>query len=227
MLDFFPRLHCLKKMSFLRPSNSTRSAEAAFEVEVNRASIPSKYDPGEFVPESSISALVTPLKIRPLVPNASPNLIEFICNKASKVFLTLWLGFPELRSELIDILTRFEKCGFDNNHLPIDDITREERCTEHGIEPPRTKDKCQHSDALNVFHEEPWQLNNLKRFRLQQWMFSAPVFKEESFFKTNLVTGCILPFSSKGARERRGYFGTVYEVGLRMDHQDVISEVRP
>jgi hypothetical protein len=78
---------------------------------------------------------------------------------------------------------------------------------------------------LDVCHDEFWWDYNLIRFRDQQWMFSSPLFNQNSF-KKDLVEGCRLPFTSKGSHESDGHFGNVREVSLRMDHQNVVDKVR-
>jgi hypothetical protein len=228
MSDLFSNLLCLKVMAPGKLSNASESFVQAFEDQVIGKAVPSKYDRNyPFVPESSISNLVTPSNIKALVPDASQELVKFVCENASKVFLTLWLGFPSLRKDLSVILTSFKEGGFHNGHFPVEDITLDGKCAVHRNQTQTAGETCGHSDPLSVFHRnQPWGISNVMRFYREQAMFSAPIFREESF-KTTLIEGCILPFTWRSEKpEWDGYFGTVCEVGLHLDHQDVVSEVR-
>jgi len=187
-----------------------------------------------FIPARCIHELVEaqPATIRALLPTASQELIDFVCGPAQKLFLTLWQA--PYQPELVEVLEEFRSYDFDDEYLPIEDITDagDHECKLHIIRRKRRvagaseEVTCKHSPVLDVFHHKRWTIGSLTQFRHRQWMFTAPIFTEDRILE-ELVTGCILPFTWKSRDERSGHFGTVQEVGLHIDHQDVLELVRP
>jgi len=218
MVNILKRVRYILAMAFLRSSHVNGTAQASYSNAICQSLVASKFDQEwEFVPESAISTLVIPNKVKKLVPKASKGLVSYICDDASRVFLTLWSFYD--KRHLVSILTRFQEVGFDNDDLPVEDITRDQKCA-HYVDGNGKKGKvCKHHNKLNVFHG--WVLTDFKKFRTHQWQFSAVLLNRENFKRT-FASGSILPFTSKGNFERSGHFGTVSEVGLRADSQDEV-----
>jgi serine/threonine protein kinase len=182
----------------------------------------------KFLPESSISKLVTEAKVGALLQGALPGLVQFVCNRARRVFLTvLWSCDESLR--LVSVIESFRQHELTDDVLPVEDITIKGRCKADAICPDSRQQegklKCTHDAALNVFHNNPWDPCKVERFLQNQWMFSSPVFKKTEF-KQILDANSILPFIWVSSEPRDGHFSIVRYAELHVDHQDELEAVR-
>ncbi|EXL90465.1 serine/threonine protein kinase [Fusarium odoratissimum NRRL 54006] len=163
-----------------------------------------------FLPESQIKKLVTPDKIKVLLPNAKPELVDFICKHAQRLFLTASLHHGNLQ----DIMDTFKYHGMTDKELPIRDLASEDKyCDVHTEGLQRV---CSHEKALEAFHR--WDTHDVWTFYNDQWTFCAPI----------LDMGCsshefhakhILPFIEKGTTQKDGHFSTVFQAAIHPSHQ--------
>lgn len=223
-------------LQFLRPFQLGRSSSMAiankdFEKQIWEQQVKSAIDNGmQFVPAGSISDLVENQvpTIRTLLPTASEDLIEFVCGRAQRLFLTLWWSRIAYNLSLTTILQDCLKSNFDDSHLPMEDITVPGTHECGKLIGKKTslfgKWDCKHSSALNFFHSNEWDKSTVMRFQNDQWRFTAPVFSKKRILE-ELITGCTLPFTKKAEHERSGHFGSAREVALHSDHQDVVEPV--
>jgi len=232
MVPFLNPKSLLKRKAILKPSSASPMAVTldSFRKELYRLLVTSAFNDKKFLPEASISQLVTEAKVCALLQDASPGLVQFVCNRAKRVFLTvLWSCDESLR--LVSVIESFRQHELTDDVLPVEDITINGKCKADAICPstdsPQQAGKleCTHDAALNVFHNNPWDSCKVERFRQNQWMFSAAVFKKTEF-KQTLDANSILPFTSVGNEPREGHFSIVRYAELRVDHQDEFQPVR-
>ncbi|KAK7423846.1 hypothetical protein QQZ08_008890 [Neonectria magnoliae] len=193
----------------------------SFKGTIHRAQVISDYGsrPERFLPESSISRLVTEEKVKELMPAASSDLIRFVCREARRVFLTLVYCHNDLKS-LLGIVKDFRHCGLSDKRFPIDDITKDKKCVE--VMEEEVEDvQCSHDTSLDAFHD--WDRFDISVFYEQQWHFASPVFRE-SQPKQILDKHSILPFTKVNREGKGGHFSEVSEAELRADHQDKIKQ---
>jgi hypothetical protein len=202
----------------------------SFRKEISRLLVRSAFDNKKFLPEASISQLVTEERVGALLQGASPGLVQFVCNRARRVFLTvLWSCDESLR--LVSVIESFRHHKLTDDVLPVEDVTVDGKCKADAICPSADgsqqegKLECTHDAALNVFHNYPWDSCKVERFCQNQWMFSSPVFKTTEF-KQILDANSILPFTAVGNKPREGHFSIVRYAELRVDHQDEFQPVR-
>ncbi|KAF5556947.1 serine threonine kinase [Fusarium mexicanum] len=163
-----------------------------------------------FLPESDIQDLVTPDKIKILLPNARPELVDFICSDAKKLFLTTSLHHGNLQ----DILGTFKDHGMTDEHLPIRDLTSEDKYCE--VHTEGLQRVCSHEKALEAFHR--WDAHDVWNFYNDQWMFCAPILSMECSSQ-EFHPKHILPFIEKGTTQKDGHFSTVFEAVIHPGHQ--------
>ncbi|PCD25447.1 hypothetical protein AU210_014554 [Fusarium oxysporum f. sp. radicis-cucumerinum] len=109
-----------------------------------------------FLPENQIKKLVTPDKIKAILPNAKPELVDFICKHAKKLFLTASFHHGNLQ----DIMDTFKYHGMTDKELPIRDLTSEDMyCDVHTEGLQRV---CSHEKALEAFHR--WDTHDVWTF---------------------------------------------------------------
>ncbi|WJG37203.1 uncharacterized protein FOBCDRAFT_245552 [Fusarium oxysporum Fo47] len=163
-----------------------------------------------FLPESQIKELVTPDKIKVLLPNAKPELVDFICKHAKKLFLTASLHHGNLQ----DIMDTFKYHGMTDKELPIRDLTSENKyCDVHTEGLQRV---CSHEKALEAFHR--WDTHDVWTFYNDQWKFCAPILDMECSSQ-EFHTKHILPFIEKGTTQKDGHFSTVFQAAIHPSHQ--------
>ncbi|RKL32586.1 hypothetical protein BFJ72_g10529 [Fusarium proliferatum] len=163
-----------------------------------------------FLPESEIKSLVAPDKIKLLLPNAKPELVDFICKDAKKLFLTASLHHGNLQ----DIMGTFKGHGMTDKYLPIRDLTSEDRyCDVHTEGLQRV---CSHEKALEAFHR--WDAHDVWNFYNDQWKFCAPMLNMECISQ-EFHPKHILPFIEKGTTQKDGHFSTVFEAVIHPSHQ--------
>ncbi|KAF5667402.1 serine threonine kinase [Fusarium denticulatum] len=163
-----------------------------------------------FLPESDINNLVTSDKTKLLLPNAKPELIDFICKDAKKLFLIASLYHGNLQG----IMGTFRHHGMTDKYLPIRDLTSEDRyCDVHTEGLQRV---CSHEKALEAFHG--WDAHDVWNFYNDQWKFCAPILNMECSSQ-EFHPKHILPFIQKGTTQKDGHFSTVVEAVIHPSHQ--------
>nr|RBQ88039.1 hypothetical protein FVER53263_20810 [Fusarium verticillioides] len=163
-----------------------------------------------FLPESDINNLVTSDKTKLLLPNSKPELIDFICKDAKKLFLIASLHHGNLQ----DIMGTFRHHGMTDKYLPIRDLTSEDRyCDVHTEGLQRV---CSHEKALEAFH--CWDAHDVWNFYNDQWKFCAPILNMECSSQ-EFHPKHILPFIQKGTTQKDGHFSTVVEAVIHPSHQ--------
>jgi serine/threonine protein kinase len=164
----------------------------------------------DFLPESNIKSLVMADKMKLLLPNAKPELIEFICKDAKRLFLIASLRHGSLQ----DIMVTFRHHGMTDKHLPIRDLTSEDKyCDVHNEGLQRV---CSHEKALEALHG--WEAHDVWDFYNDQWKFCAPILDMECSSQ-EFHPKHILPFIEKGTTQKDGHFSTVFEAVIHPSHQ--------
>jgi len=131
-------------------------------------------------------------------------LATWIRIKAPKVFaITIQCDFEP--SHLLLAMAIFQKGGFTDEKLPIDD------------KPP----------SQHLFVPQIWNQLKIVNFRVNQWKCLAPVFIQQKY-GYDLKAQCIFPFTSDGAQPKDGAFSSVYRVTIHKDHHEYpeIQQVR-
>ncbi|GKT51647.1 homeodomain-interacting protein kinase 1 [Colletotrichum spaethianum] len=167
-----------------------------------------------FLPESQLCSLVNDRSFTSsLGDNPPPGLIKFVRDEAPRVFLTIWWTFEDSdSSELVSIMTKFQKCRFTDDVLPIDNNAK--TCLKRGQDAKH----CSHKQALDVFHDDSiWKTRKIDRFCENQWAFIAPVFTKGDA-KRRLPASSRLPFL-EFRDAGRGAFSDVFKAELLADHQ--------
>ncbi|RKK06959.1 hypothetical protein BFJ66_g16171 [Fusarium oxysporum f. sp. cepae] len=163
-----------------------------------------------FLPENQIKKLVTPDKIKAILPNAKPELVDFICKHAKKLFLTASFHHGNLQ----DIMDTFKYHGMTDKELPIRDLTSEDMyCDVHTEGLQRV---CSHEKALEAFHR--WDTHDVWTFYNDQWTFCAPILDMECS-SHEFHAKHILPFIEKGTTQKDGHFSTVFQAVIHPSHQ--------
>ncbi|KAK3989005.1 heterokaryon incompatibility protein-domain-containing protein [Cladorrhinum sp. PSN332] len=164
----------------------------------------------KFLPAPQVTTLVTHKTVRSVLPrDTSSKTVEFICDHAIKLFLTLIVGGEVDSSDLKQVMCTCEKHGMTDAFMPIEHMVclgRPAQC------------QSKHPPALNVFHDEIWADISF-RFYPDQGMFHCPVFNNNQF-RYELKEGSVLPITWKSPHENDGHFSTVYETIIHPDHHD-------
>jgi hypothetical protein len=201
----------------------------SFRKEIWASLVESGFDGKKFLPEACISRLVTEEKVGALLQDASPDLVQFVCSRARRVFLTALLSCD--MSQLVSFIESFRQHDLSDDVLPIEDITTNGKCKANNIwmstDSPQQEGKleCTHNPALNVFHDNRWDPCDVGLFHQSQWTFFSPVFKKTEF-KQILDANSILPFTWMGNEPKEGHFSVVFDAKLRADHQEEFNPVR-
>jgi len=197
--------------------DATTMARAEFTDRIIDSLKESRFSAGRrFAPEDAIRDLVTKSSFREIVPSASADLVEFVCNDAKRVFLTFWKGCRGLHDRAAEILEAFRAAQFSDSKLPIEDITTSGNCR-------KKEGQCTHAEVLNVFHTSCWERGDIDDFVNTQWTFIAHVFGSEAM--ADLHPNCILPLTFYKDHGKHGSFGSVYETAIFRGHLD--SETFP
>lgn len=195
--------------------------------------VESSLDDKRFLPESSISQLITVARVKELLPSASVDLVQFVCGRARRVFLTVLWSYDSFGSELVSLTESLRQHGMNDNILPIEDITIGGKCKVWGIGTSSNdsqheqgkEPECTHDVTLNVFHSSFWHPRNFSLFQDNQWMFSSPVFQKYATIH-HFHERTILPFTWVSTESKEGSVSRVSEAKLRADHQDEFPMVR-
>lgn len=182
----------------------------------------------EFLPNRDIAQLTTQETVREILPSASKELVDFICNGASRIFLTLCHSIAE--QKLMKYINWFFASNLTDASLPIDSmIFKDGRCKRNlrkqpsGRESGKRQAECKHDAALKPFHR--WGEHERKSFFKEQHCFTSPSFMR-SDLKQCLLEGSILPITWISSTAKDGHFSCVHEAKLRGDHQDHFTMVR-
>jgi len=166
-----------------------------------------------FLPARQIVQLTNSERVRGVLPHhVPPDLVEFICRDAKKIFLALVMGGAAEAADLANIMSSMKHHGITDDQLPLPvDV----ECIGCGDASQCLEEHDQYLDAL---HDTIWRLAGF-RFRSDQRMFDAPVFTRARFVY-DLEEECILPFTWKNKQKKDGHFSTVSEAILHPDHED-------
>lgn len=173
----------------------------------------------KFLPAHQVRVFVTTATLRSVLPNASQEVIDFVRDRAPKLFLTLVLQ-PDADDALESLMKACWEHKFTDELLPVDHTKL--NCTggEHA--------KCgeTHAEAFNIFHNEVW--NYIHNFEFEQGIFLSPVFTRDKFVY-KLGAQCVLPITRMSKVTAGGHFSTVFEAWVHPDHHDVrpSQPVRP
>jgi len=198
-----------------------------------------------FLPKAAFTRLITKECIQKHLRKASSELMEFVCENATKVFaIVVYIGIPG--HELHSTMKSFQEHGLDDEMLPIKNMKcnaedksdgeeesddekssdDEEICDEVEKYKGEEKVTCSHDRALNVFHRRPWGGARFQHFYEAQWKFLSPVFTKDNFIYS-LEPECVLPIKELRDEAGRGHFSRVNAAMLRADHWEVLQMVRP
>jgi hypothetical protein len=196
-------------------SSSETSSERSYspkdsdslETRILRAYTRSIFDdrPQDFLPESYIAELITKETIIEKLNNddfdpshgKNHELVSFILESANRVFaITVMCGCRG--SYLHKVMRQFKQYNFQDASLPLK------------------------SDTLSVlpcFDNRYWNVLEKRRFLDVQWTFLAPVFSRKEFFRLELESEHILPFTFVSKETKEGAFSQVPQITIHPSHQ--------
>jgi hypothetical protein len=189
--------------------------------------------PEPHFPDWAYSTILTTEKIELVLPEASPKLVEYINDKAKKLFAITVLSNP---TELFHAMEAFRRHSVtDEECLPIerkfislgecDSLAEDSDCTD-GCQSKR-RGQCKHDARLNVFHHKMWDWTSICTFYDRQWAFFLHHFRHETFTYA-LHSRCILPFKKtieKDSNISPGHFSSVTQASMLAECQDFIKAV--
>ncbi|RGP80743.1 serine threonine kinase [Fusarium longipes] len=110
--------------NYLNPRPDVDKAQlSGWKTTIRRSLKESVISKSHFLPESEINKLVTKEKIKQLLPNAKPDLVDFICKDGKKLFMTASWHLDSLQV----IMSTFKDHGMTDKRLPICNIASEDR----------------------------------------------------------------------------------------------------
>ncbi|KAM5348937.1 hypothetical protein ACJ41O_008760 [Fusarium nematophilum] len=188
------------------PPEASKDEVQKFRRKIRGSLVKSALGDKKFLPRGEVSKLVTEKTVKNLLPQASPSLVEFVCRRAQKAFLTvLWHN-----TNLHAIMESFQSSGLTDKYLPIGDPKAENGpCGMHD------GGTCKHAKALDVFHD--WDDHEFSDFYKDQWTFCSPIFGKGGF-RQELHANYILPFTWVSDDQKDGHFSSVFEAKLHADH---------
>jgi hypothetical protein len=153
-----------------------------------------------FFPESGWEGLLQRNEVKATLKKCQkgpppPNLVDFILNKASKIFaILIAMRQPE------SILT-FYKNDFGQENLPV-----ESGCVEQ------------------MLKGDGWESDSISDFCDKQWWFTSPTFTKDKF-RYDFVKCCHLPFTTadKGRSLGASNYSTVEERSIHVDHIELLA----
>ncbi|KAI8680642.1 Protein kinase domain-containing protein [Fusarium sp. Ph1] len=157
-----------------------------------------------FFPESGWEGLLQRNEVKATLKKCQkdpppPNLVDFILNKASKIFaILIAMRQPE------SILT-FYKNDFGQENLPV-----ESGCVEQ------------------MLKGDGWESDSISDFCDKQWWFTSPTFTKDKF-RYEFVKCCHLPFTTadKGRSLGASNYSTVEERSIHVDHIELLASQNP
>lgn len=164
-----------------------------------------------FVPASDVSRLITPDHVVTAMPDAPPDLVDFVCARAAKVFaITLLCGMTG--ESLFSAITCFKEHEFVDTQLPILQWWRD-----------HTEASFRANLELDAFQHPLWTNSRFQMFYTKQWLFQAPIFTPEQFLYELHPDGP-LPFTEI-VEMRYGRSGIDYKVEIHPAHQQILPNV--
>lgn len=198
-------------------SDSDESERDLLREDIVESLVKSGFDNEQrFLPERMVVELTTEERIRKLFPNATKELVDFICKGARRILLNIVFSTKWSEDKMLEIVEKFREHKITDDQLPIDDIASNGNCQKFA-KPP--KSACKHSRALDIFHTK-WKKSDVREFCQNQQQFNSPVFKKKDRLGKEFPRGCILPFTEVEYNVKHGHFSSVHEAKLRADHQD-------
>ena len=188
------------------PEEQTRESLAD---QIFHSLTPSKFDDREqlFLPDDCIVRLITKDAIRDMLglgsnsTSSQEQVVEWIYREARRVFATTIQCSISL-SDVLKCMTTFQKRGFSDASLPIDN-------------PRRSSDQ----EWLRHFRPKSvWTPIRLYCFWENQWKFLTPVFAMDRY-DYDLLSECIFPFTWKDPTFKEGAFSCVSKVKIHSAHQ--------
>jgi hypothetical protein len=179
-----------------------------------------------YLPEKALSAIVKRERLEEVLPNATGDLIEFILEKAKKLFVITINSIPP--NHVTAAMEEFKLHRLYDTHLPIEDIGQ--ICgavPKRGVSPlcgVGINSSCNHEPAIDAFHHYPWTSVNRDAFCDFQWRLLVPKFTMEKLEK--FETNRILPILQRSPKSvGGGHFSQVFMAKLLTDYQDHFSVV--
>jgi hypothetical protein len=211
-------------------SDNEEPAEKQLRGLLSEHMVMNPFEHKDFLPESSLTQLITKDRIRSCMPDAQEDLIGFVSDHAPRLFAIL-VYIQESGKDLNSAMKRFKAYALTDTHLPVPKVYEKEECSYNrssagGQQQSRATGvaQCSHDRALNAFHHKQWKHDKIRHFYNDQWMFLSPVFTKEKF-EHNLKPRIILPFTRRGDGSGKGHFSQVQEIYLRADHQRIFPTV--
>lgn len=189
-------------------------------------SVKNESDQKLFLPRKAFSRLVTRRNIEACVSQLSPELLNFACEYAPKIFaivVSLMCDFGDAGLlGLQSTLQEFRQHHFTDTALPVGDLREEAKCQGKRKTGDFNTLHCRHDHVMDVFHT--WGDSKFNNFYERQWRFLAPVFTKQDF-EYYLEPGHILPFTNVRPVSGTGHFGDVRQAHLHADHHEGFSSV--
>lgn len=178
----------------------------------------------EFIPLDKIAPFLTEANVQATLGDAglaSQGLIEFVLQKANKVFLIL------VCTAKVEALGDLYSAGFDDGSLPVgkEQATNALLSTAQAFR-YRLASMNKTTHKLETYWPvfDAWSPRDIREFERNQWHFLAPTFAEDTFFYT-FHRMCPVPLLSLRAASEdgedepcgSGNFSTVYKLGVYND----------
>jgi hypothetical protein len=140
----------------------------------------------------------------------SGDLVEFVINKARRLFLILVM-MTSRKDEKLSLLRDLQRHGISDDDLPIGFIKQNNRkYYGYSIE--------KHHDEKHFEVFDGWERNERDLFNSNQWQFTSPRF-DNTKFRHHFNTKRILPFMQVAARPHSsGFFGEVSRIEVHPAH---------
>jgi hypothetical protein len=168
----------------------------------------------DFLPHDQFDILVTRDVVESALKNAgvpySGDLVEFVINKARRLFLILVM-MTSSKDEKLSLLKDLQSRGTSDDDLPIGFIRQSnKKYYGYSIE--------KHHDGPHFKVVDGWDRNERDVFDNNQWRFTSPRF-ESTKFRYHFSTKRILPFMQVAARPHSsGFFGEVSRIEVHPAH---------
>ena len=157
-----------------------------------------------YIPRSCLEERITRATIKRCLPDARDELLDFIWNRASKLFaILLYSNYHNLESAL----QTFKDRRITDSELPFPRRTEQCTCTE-------SQALCRHKVVRETL--EKWSAHRWDHFFTIQWQFLALEFETDKFDYI-LDEQIILPIQLR-VGHGEGSFGEVREGELNEDH---------
>jgi hypothetical protein len=168
----------------------------------------------DFLPYDQFDKLVTRDVVESALKNAevpdSGDLVEFVINKARRLFLILVM-MTSRKDEKLSLLKGLQSHGISDDDLPIGFIKQNnKKYYGYSIE--------KHHDEKHFEVFDEWERNERNLFNSNQWQFTSPRF-DSTKFRHHFNTKRILPFMKVAARPHSsGFFGELSRIEVHPAH---------